>query len=260
MTTVQETAKMIRDGKLTFARNHYALSLLHGILQAQHCGYNKITAIEFGVGGGEGFASLIDAASRFRALFNIEIEVIGFDTCTGLPAIKDYRDHPEVWHAGQFVTHNVQNLISQLPSWARLIIGNIADTLPLYMELFKKSNSRLGFVSLDVDLYSSTVPTLEIFKLPANLYVPAVPMYVDDVNWLITFSKFTGEQLAIDEFNQQNTLRKIESKEIFEIENFHVCHIFDHPVRTGVVQPLMPLEIHAKRKGVVHPNGPYMSI
>jgi hypothetical protein len=260
MNKISQIATWIRNGTLDFGRNHYALSLLHGVLQAEHCGYNKLTAIEFGVGEGGGLVALINAADYFRRSCNIEIEVYGFDTCSGLPTLDGYKDHPEVWRQGQFRTPNPQALMEQFPDWAHLVIGDINDTVPEFIEEFKQSNSRLGFVSVDVDLYSSTVPALKIFELDSNLYVPAVPMYFDDVNFLITYSQYAGEALAINEFNQRNDFRKIESKEIFNIENFHVCHVFDHPVRTGKVAPAIPFEIYAKPKGVVHPNGPYFSI
>jgi hypothetical protein len=260
MNKISQIASRIRDGSLDFGRNHYSLSLLHGVLQAEHCGYSKITAIEFGVGEGGGFAALINSAEYFRRACNIEIEVYGFDTCSGLPEIQGYKDHPEVWKQGQFKTPNPQHLIEQLPEWAHLIIGNINDTISDFNSEFVKNDSRLGFVSVDVDLYSSTVPTLTLFELPPENYVPAVPIYFDDVNWLITYSQFAGEALAISEFNARNDLRKIESKENFNIENFHVCHVFDHPIRTGAIKPQIPFEIYAKPLGVVHPNGPYFSI
>lgn len=260
MSKISQIATRIRSGDLDFGRNHYALSLLHGVLQAEHCGYNKITAIEFGVGEGGGLIALINAAEYFRRACNIEIEVYGFDTCSGLPTLDGYKDHPEVWQQGQFKTPNPQALLDILPDWAHLVIGDINETVLEFIEEFKQSNSKLGFVSIDVDLYSSTVPALTIFELEPEFYLPAVPMYFDDINFLITYSQFAGEALAINEFNQRNTLRKIESKEIFEIENFHVCHVFDHPVRTGKVKPLIPFEIYAKRQGVVHPKGPYFSI
>ena len=260
MNKISQIASRIRDGSLDFGRSHYALALLHGVLQAEHCGYNKITAIEFGVGEGGGFVALVNAAEYLRRACNIEIEVYGFDTCAGLPEIQGYKDHPEVWSAGQFVTPNPQHLINQLPEWAHLIIGNISETIPEFISNFPQTNSKIGFISVDVDLYSSTVPTLTIFEMEPELYVPAVPIYFDDVNWLITYSQFAGEALAINEFNARNDLRKIEQKENFKIENFHVCHIFDHPVRTGKVKPLIPFEIYAKPLGVVHPKGPYFSI
>jgi len=148
-------------------------------------------------------------------------------------------------------------LVSKLPEWAKLIVGDIKQTLSEFIETFQKSDSKLAFASIDVDLYSSTVPTLKIFEMPPEFYVPAVPIYLDDVNWLITFSKYAGEQLAVEEFNQRKKFRKIESKENFNIENFYVCHIFDHPVRTGAVKARTNFEIYAKPKGVVHSKADY---
>lgn len=260
MSKVHELAAQVRNGTLHFDRKHYALSLLHGILQAEYCGYKKISAIEFGVGDGGGYKSLVHAALHFSQECDIEIDVYGFDSCIGLPAPKGYRDHPEIWHQGEFAAgFNAEEFNNKYPSFAHMVIGDVNDTVPEFIKYFKETDSKIAFVSVDVDYYSSTVPALTILEMPPEFYVPAVPMYIDDVNFLLTYSQYAGEALAINEFNKRNS-RKIESKEIFAIENFHVCHIFDHPVRTGKVKPLVPFEIYAKPKGVVHPNGPYFSI
>lgn len=255
MAHISEIATHIRSGALRFDRKHYALSLAHGILQAQQCGYNKLTAIEFGVGEGGGFRSLVHCAGYFRDQFGIEIEVYGFDNATGLPAPQGYKDHPELWAQGAFRLPNVDQLRSELPPWAHLVIGDIADTVPEFTKTFEQNDSKIGFISVDVDFYTSTAATLKVLDMPPLNYVPAVPMYFDDIKWHITFSKYAGQELAIEEFNRDHELRKLESKENFMIENFHVCHIFDHPIRTGEVKPIWPLDAFAKMPGVVHAPG-----
>lgn len=254
MPTLQEVANQIRSGELNIgSRKHYALGLAHGILQAFHCGYKKITAIEFGVGEGGGFASLCTAAHYFRQTTDIEIELYGFDLGTGLPESNgDYRDHPEVWQPGLFRMHNVPQFVSQLPPFAHYIQGNLTETVPQFMEEFSKNDSVLAFVSVDVDYYSSSKAALKVFEMEPTNYVPAVPTYFDDINFLITYSEWAGQKLALNEFNQEHTLRKFDDKERFMIENFYVCQIFDHPVRNGKMPERIPFEIHAKVEGVVH--------
>jgi len=255
MTTISEVSAQIRTGALPFDRKHYALGLAHGVLMAQQCGYDKLTAIEFGVGEGGGFRSLIHGAEYFRNQFGIDIEVYGFDNATGLPPPQGYRDHPELWHAGQFRLPDVDAMRATLPPWAHLVIGDIADTVTAFMEEYEKNDYKIGFISVDVDYYTSTGSTLKVLDMSPKNYVPAVPMYFDDIKWHITFSKYAGQELAIEEFNEQHELRKLESKENFQIENLYVCHIFDHPMRTGEEQPLKPIIAYSKLPGVVHSPG-----
>lgn len=241
MPDITEIVTQIRNGSLSFDRRHYALCLAHGIFMAQQCGYNKLIAIEFGVGEGNGLRSLVHIVDFYRQQFNIDIEVYGFDNATGLPQPQGYRDHPEIWNQGDFKLQNPKELSSSLPPWAHLIIGDIADTVPEFTKEFISNDYKIGFISVDVDYYTSTVSTLKILDMPSNNYLPAVPMYFDDINWLMTFSKYAGQELAIEEFNASHSDRKLESKERYMIDNFYVCHIFDHPVRTGAECPLTPL-------------------
>ena len=244
---VIDIARQIRSGALNLGRRNYSLSLAHAVLQAQHCQYNKITAIEFGVAHGNGLRELCQAAAYFRQNCDIEIEVYGFDNATGLPPqTHGYKDHPEIWSGGAFNMGNPDAIRAQLPPWAHLIIGDVADTVAEFTETFANTRSKVGFVSIDVDYYSSTVPCLKIFDMDPTLYLPAVPMYVDDMNWLITYNEWCGEALAIKEFNQTHELRKIDAKPNFKIENFHVCHVLDHPVRTGEETNRTVFEIFAK--------------
>jgi hypothetical protein len=252
MADITQIAEKTRNGELGFDRRHYALALLHGILQAQQCGYTKIAAFEFGVGTGGGLRSLVHCAGYFRDQFGMDIEVYGFDNATGLPQPAGYRDHPELWKSGEFLLGDVEGLRNSLPSWAHLIIGDIADTVPEFIKEFETNEHKIAFISVDVDFYSSTESALKILDMPPLNYVPAVPMYFDDINWHITFSKYAGQELAIEEFNSSHELRKLESKEKFMIENFYVCHVFDHPVRTGKEQPESSLSACAKVPGVVH--------
>lgn len=255
MANISEIAQSIRNGTMHFDRKHYALALAHGILQAQQCGYDKLTAIEFGVGTGGGLRSLVHIVDYYRTQFNIDIDVFGFDNATGLPDPQGYRDHPELWSRGGFALNDVQGLKNSLPSWAHLIIGDIADTIPQFVEDYQKNDHKIAFISVDVDYYTSSVASLKVLDMAPLNYVPAVPMYFDDINWHITFSKYAGQELAIEEFNAAHELRKLDCKERFMIENFYVCHIFDHPIRTGEHRPASPVDAFAKMPGVVHSDG-----
>jgi hypothetical protein len=142
---------------------------------------------------------------------------------------------------------------SQLTGTSELIIGDVADTLPTFVASFDQRESKLGFVSLDLDYYSSSLACLPIFEMDPAIYIPAVPMYVDDMSWHITYSEYAGVQLAMKEFNQAHELRKIEAKPNFNIDNFHVCQVFDHPMRTGALKPEISMgTIMYKPIGQVH--------
>ena len=230
---VAQRAKNMELGRIV-----YSLPMIHAVQQAICCGYKKITVIELGVAGGNGIKNLYKISKHLHQEFGIEIDVIGFDTGTGLPEIKDYRDHPEIWSQGDF---SMEYKIDEFPTDVRLILGNVADTIPEFVKTF---DGILGFVSLDLDLYSSTVSAFPLFEMPAHRYLPAMPVYVDDINVLIGYNPWCGEALAIKEFNDSHPMRKIEEKSsAWHVQNFHVFHVLDHAIRNGVEKPLHPLTI-----------------
>jgi hypothetical protein len=229
----------VRSGTLDLGRPHYVLSLAYGVMQAIHCGYDEITAIEFGVGRGGGLLDLCKAAQFFTDELGLKISVLGFDNATGLPPPVDYRDHPEIWQRGQYKLPNAEQLSLDLPPFARLVVGDIQETIA---DLPKLMSAPLGFVSVDVDYYSSATACLKAFSFDPSLYVPAVPVYFDEVDTLFTLSDRGGERLAITEFNEQHRLRSIEPKPECRIRQFYACHVLDHPVRTGT-QPPIPFYI-----------------
>jgi hypothetical protein len=94
-----------------------------------------------------------------------------------------------------------------LPKKTRLIIGDIASSLSGY-EKQLDFDSRIAFVSIDVDYYSSTKDCLSIFTGPQSIYLPKVVIYLDDVNE-IDDNQYCGELLAISEFNSKDSPRKI---------------------------------------------------
>jgi hypothetical protein len=241
MNIFWELGLKIRNKEIDVGRQHYALSLLHGVRQAVHCGYEKIAAVELGVAGGNGLLELCKAAAYFRNEFAMDIQVYGFDNATGLPPPVDYRDHPELWSQGNYKMPNPNVLREQLPDFAHLIIGDVSETIPEFEE--RSFGYRLGFVSVDLDYYSSTIAALKILENHPTSYVPAVPVYFDDVEGAITYNPWCGEEGAAKEFNEKHELRKIHFRPNYRILNFSVCHILDHPMRTGKVLPRFPLDI-----------------
>lgn len=172
------------------------------------------------------------------------VEVVGFDIGSGLPEPQDFRDHPEIWHGGQFAMSKDWEALDSFArdAGAKLIIGDLRQTL----EDFSLGTSTLAFASVDVDLYQSTVPILDwLGTLGSNSLLPATCIYFDDVftNW--TYSNFSGEALSIREFNDAQATRKIELKD--KGLKLFALHDFDHDFRSGKERPKVPQEISVSR-------------
>jgi hypothetical protein len=240
-----KVADGIRSGQINVIRSHYALSLMHGVMQAICCGYPRITAIELGVANGDGLIALRLAAEFLQLYSGIEIDVFGFDTATGLPPPADYRDHPELWTSGEFAMPDPNAIRSKMADPSKLILGDVRDTIPSFHD---RLNGPIGFVAIDLDFYTSTRDALGLFTYPPHHYLPAVPLFVDDTENLITFNEWCGVQLAIREFTEGQPLRKI-VKTPFNIPaehgSFQVLHVLDHPIRNGTERPRFPLHLHA---------------
>lgn len=219
-------------------RPHYAYGLLVAFDEAKKLGHAQITVIELGVGDGGGFKSLCAAAALLTQEFDIACDIVGFDSGQGLPAPQGYRDHPEIWSAGHFTPDKIQ-LAAQLPVNARIIYGDVQETVPQFCSALNQSKP-IGFVSLDLDYYSSTKKALDIFLSAAEHYLPSVLVYVDDIERLLTYNSYCGEMLALTEFNQEHRFRKIERKLVrmdrrpkYWHRQIYCCHVLDHPVRNA---------------------------
>jgi hypothetical protein len=231
-----EVAKKIANRTLDLGRQHYAQSVALAVLEGIICGYPAISVAEFGISKGAGLLDLCKAASFFRKEFDYDIRVLGFDNGIGLPAPVDFRDHPEMWVEGQFALKgDIEPLKLQLPDFARLVIGDVGDTVTTVRPSL--AEAPLGFAAIDVDLYSSTKKLMPLFEFDPTCYLPATPLYFDDVKHALTWNSYCGEELAIKEFNDEHCHRKIEPKESFKIQRFYVLHVLDHPLRTGAHKP-----------------------
>lgn len=162
--------------------------------------------IEFGVASGAGLTNMCRVADRLSAHYGIDYKVIGFDTGVGMPAPVDYRDHPEKYLDGDFSPHDSEALVKSLPARATIKYGPIAETLDtLAGDL--GADDVIGFVSIDVDYWSSTTDCLKLFDKPLA-FLPYTPVYLDDVN-NIDHHAYAGELLAVAEFNASRPASKI---------------------------------------------------
>jgi len=225
-----------------YARPQFAFGVLHAADVARQAGIRRIKCLEFGVASGQGLLNMSEIASRVHGATGVEIEVIGFDGATGLPEPRDYRDHPDLYTVGTFQMIDRKALVEALPSHARLVLGELEETVPRFLEECT-TDAPIGFVSVDVDYYFSAVDALRVFGGDPELCLPVTTIYFDDV-WFERHNPWCGERLAIREFNDRNEVRKIapftelRSKRLFKnarwIDQTFTLHVLDHPARQPV--------------------------
>lgn len=212
-------------------RPNYAWGVLHAASVARHLGIARISAVEFGVAGGNGLLAL-EAAATF-ASEGVEVEVHGFDTGAGLPAPADHRDTPYVHAPGHFPM-DANALRERLSSRTSLHLGLVGETLRGF------SGAPVGFVALDLDYHSSTVDALALFDLPPARLLPRVMVYVDDALGY-PWGDTNGPRAAIAEFNASRSERAIDHlhgmrhlvpRASFDSrwpEALWLAHVYDHP-------------------------------
>lgn len=221
-------------------RPHYGFGLLAAAKEASALGVRRITAIEFGVAGGNGLIELQRYAGDVEMITGVHVSVVGFDSGVGLPIGEDYRDLPHRWTSGDF-SMNVAELQTRLDK-AKLILGPIKETLPEFMQQVS-SECPVGFVAVDVDLWSSTRDCLLLLRGSSDKLLPRTWFYFDDI--VETISD-VGELLAIDEFNASSEHRKL--RRPFQLrsnvalqpawaEQMFQAHLFDHPQYTQLITP-----------------------
>ena len=114
---------------------------------------------------------------------------------------------------------DVKLLRSRLKT-AELVLGPISETIPTFISR-PNVDAPIGMISFDLDYYSS-VDAFRIFRIGLAAILPRVMCYMDDViGTTECYSDFTGEQLAIAEFNQQNTAKKFLPATILRISRLN---------------------------------------
>jgi hypothetical protein len=119
---------------------------------------------------------------------------------------------------------------------AQLKIGLVEDTAAAFIE---SKPAPVGFISFDLDLYSSTVQAFAILKADEKLLMPRIYCYFDDILGF-TYGHHNGERLAIKEFNDTRAKRQISKiyglcfylpqteKDAAWPEKMYLAHILDH--------------------------------
>jgi hypothetical protein len=220
-------------------RPNYTYGLLRAADTAKFFGIPAVTACEFGVATGNGLTNLAELAVRIQSETGVRIRVVGFDTGAGLPAPVGYKDHPELWSGGDFSMEDPARLRERLGGRAELILGDIKNTISPFVQTLSAS-CPLGFVSIDVDIYSGAVAALSGLNGSAELYLPAVSFYFDDVSFYFA-NEACGELRAIAEHNQSHPLRPLHPDRSLPglrpqhyalwYRAMYVLHVLDHPFR-----------------------------
>jgi hypothetical protein len=216
-------------------RPQYAYCIYQAAKLASLLGYPRISVIEFGCGGGNG---LIDAEAHIQEvarLFPVEIELYGFDTGVGLPAPRDYRDMPHYFEAGLYQMDRV-GLEGKLTR-AKLVIGDVRETCATFFRDY--SPAPIGCMFHDLDYYSATRDALMLLDADPAHFLPRIFNYFDDILgddvWLC--NEFTGERLAIDEFNRDHASQKFSKCDYLPLaypdmrwpHQIYAYHDFRHP-------------------------------
>ncbi|MEE1928915.1 hypothetical protein V1J52_12135 [Streptomyces sp. TRM 70351] len=234
-------------------RPHYAYGVRRATELAARLGHRGVTVVEFGVAGGNGLLTLAEHARYYADATGVAVRVVGFDSGRGMPASADRRDVPYLFGPG-FYTMDERRLRARLGT-AELVIGDLAETLPGYLSSRADTlrDHPVGFVSLDLDYYSSTVTALGLFRGPAHEHLlPRVTCYLDD---LPGTTEQIGEAAAVDDFNAAHPGRAIgrvlglRAFTPFDppwADQIYVHHRLDHPdyarLEVGATGDQLPLD------------------
>jgi hypothetical protein len=216
-------------------RPNYAYLVYQAALQAKRLGERRVSVIEFGVAGGAGLLALEEHAAEVEKIFDVSIEIYGFDTGVGLPAPVDYRDLCYHWKPG-FFRMDQQALQGRLKR-AKLVLGDIRDTIHTFAG--KYDPAPIAAVSHDLDFHSSTAAAFKLFELDSRFILPRMVVYFDDVigTDMELYNDFTGQRCAIHEFNDSQASRKLSPLYYLSAKGvvtpWHSqmwsFHAFDHP-------------------------------
>lgn len=225
-------------------RPQYGYGVHRACQLASKLGITRITAVEFGVAGGNGLVAMETNAAEIAELTGVAVDVVGFDTGGGLYEPADARDMPYFFAAGAYAM-DVPALEGRLRH-ARLILGDATET---FAEFLASEPAPIGFMSFDMDVYSATKGVLGHLAEGSDhaRFLPRTPVYFDDVaGWQgQDYNPYAGELLAIDEFNAENREVKLAEDRTFRTlpvnhtwhHGTYTLHRFAHPQYDTYVSP-----------------------
>ena len=220
--------------------SQYAYGIHHAAALAKRLRVEEISVLEFGVAGGNGLVAMEAHAEEVSKRTGVAIQVYGFDTGGGMTPPRDYRDMPYRFTQGNYQM-DVPKLQARLKT-AKLVLGDVAETAGVFLETH--GPAPIGFVSFDMDYYSSTMDAFSIFsgEQADRFFLPRIQCYFDDVigSEISSYTDYVGELAAIGDFNRDNESVKIAESRVFRgypinfnwYHQIYVMHRFQH-VRYG---------------------------
>ena len=215
-------------------RPEYTYCVYNAAKLAKKLNYKAISLIEFGVAEGNGIKALEKIATRIEFELDIKIQIYGFDRESGLSEPQDYTDLPYFFKAGLYRMD--KNKLEKNLKYTKLVIGDVKDTVKSFFTKFNPAP--IGAIFNDLDYCSSTIDSFGIFEGNSNFFLPRVFCYYDDVvgSENEMYGEYTGELLAINNFNQKNKNKKVFlNKNLVALSNqswryqIYYFHDFLHP-------------------------------
>lgn len=127
---------------------------------------------------------------------------------------------------------------AKLPANNRLVLGDMSKTVPEFLKSNLSPAAPLSFARFDLDYYTSTKHALRLLSdADAGHYLSFTGSVVR--RYRAHYSDWAGELLAINEFNAEHELRKIQRfrflrswrllKNARWIDQIFILHLFDRP-------------------------------
>lgn len=218
------------------AKPAYAYCLHRAATLASRLGVERISVLELGVAGGNGLIAMESHAAEIEQLTGVGLDVYGLDTGEGMFEPADVRDLPYFFKPGHY-RMDVDKLRARLKR-AELILGDARQT---FAEFVAGGHAPIGAISFDMDYYSATAGVLDVVgrEQHEKAFLPRVYTYFDDVTGFKgqDYNEFTGELLAIAEFNERHYSAKLSLDRHFLARpvqppwsvQVYALHRFGHP-------------------------------
>jgi hypothetical protein len=218
-------------------RPHYAWCVMKAAELARALGHERVSAIEFGVAGGNGLAFMCDYVKDVKLATGVEVECYGFDTGTGMPSPEGARDLPYWFQEAQYKM-DVDALKRRVPR-AKLVLGDIRNNIGTFLE--EHDPPPIGAIFNDTDYWSSTRESFRLYdqvSVRPHNFLPRQFMYFDDIigREYEMYGPYNGQLLAIEEYNavqdkvrihrNQNLIKQIHIQYRWQI---YYAHLFEHP-------------------------------
>lgn len=219
------------------ARPHYAYCMLNAARLASRLGVTRISAVEFGVAGGNGLKFMCDFAGEVKKAVGVDVDCYGFDTGVGMPPPEGALDLPYWFKEAQY-RMDEPALRAKAPA-GKLVIGDVRATAGSFLDTH--APAPIGVMFQDMDYWSSTNAALSILAQSATrpaCFMPRIFMYFDDIigSEIEMYGPFNGQLASVAEFNaahkdmkvhlNQNLLPKTHLAYRHQI---YYAHLFSHP-------------------------------